>query len=52
MKSLIGEGKPKPFECIGTKKESRLAFKLSLEKAKLEGRIPYLLKKLHNRGEF
>jgi len=43
MKSLIGEGKPKPFECVGTKKESRLAFKLSLEKAKKEGKIPYLL---------
>jgi hypothetical protein len=48
MKSLIGERKPKPFECVGTKKESRLAFKLSLEKAKKEGQIPYLLTKLHN----
>lgn len=46
MKSLIGKGRPKPFECIGTKKESRLAFKLSLEKAKKEGKIPYLLTKI------
>jgi len=43
MKSLIEQGRPKPFECVGTKKESRLAFKLSLEKAKKEGKIPYLL---------
>ena len=56
--------KPKPFECVGTKKESQLAFKLCLEKAKLEelrsshasakasakeGKIPYLLTKLDNR---
>jgi hypothetical protein len=45
MRALIGEGKPKPFECVGTKKESRLAFKLSLVKAKKEGKIPYLLTK-------
>jgi len=45
MKSLMGQGGPKPFECVGTKKESRLAFKLSLEKAKKSGRIPYLLLK-------
>lgn len=45
MKALIGQGRPKPFECVGTKRESRLAFKLSLEKAKKEKEIPYLLTK-------
>jgi len=45
MKSLIGRGSIKPFECVGTKKESRLAFRLSLEKAKKEGKTPYLLTK-------
>ena len=43
MKNLIGRGSHKPFECVGTYKESRLAFKLSLEKAKKE-KIPYLLR--------
>jgi len=37
---------PKPFECIGTKKESKLALSLSLKKAKKEGKIPYLLKRI------
>jgi len=37
--------KPKPFECVGTKKESQLAFKLSLQKAKKSGKVPYLLTK-------
>jgi len=46
MKSLIGQGRPKPFECVGTKKESRLAFYLSFKKAKKSGEIPYLLTKL------
>jgi len=60
MKSLIEKGRPKPFECVGTKKESQMAFRLSLRKAKFEelcssrisakasakeGKIPYLLKK-------
>ncbi|MBI2626278.1 MAG: hypothetical protein HYW69_01650 [Candidatus Nealsonbacteria bacterium] len=45
MKELIGEGKHKPFECVGTYKESRKAFKLSFEKAKKSGEIPYLLKR-------
>jgi len=52
MESLIGQGRPKPFECVGTKKESKIAFKLSLEKAKKLGEISYLLseyKKLQNR---
>jgi len=42
-KALIGKGKFKPFECIGTYKESRLAFNLCLKKAKKLGKIPYLL---------
>ena len=55
MRGLLEQGKPKPFECVGTKKESRLAFNLSLKKAlrhrptgeaqKL-GKIPYLLTKI------
>ncbi|HUW72143.1 MAG TPA: hypothetical protein VMV66_03085 [Candidatus Humimicrobiaceae bacterium] len=56
MKSLIGQGRPKPFECVGTKKESRMAFKSSLEKAlrRAQGKpTPYLLleyiKKLKNK---
>jgi len=36
----------KPFECVGTKRESRTAFQLSLEKAQKEGKIPYLLTKI------
>lgn len=43
MRELIGERGNKPFECVGTYKESRLAFNLSLEKAKKE-KIPYLLR--------
>ena len=44
MKSLIGQGRFKPFECVGTYKENRLAFDLSLKKAKKFGKIPYLLR--------
>ncbi|GAI57675.1 unnamed protein product, partial [marine sediment metagenome] len=47
MKALIGEGKFKPFECVGTYKESRTAFNLSLKKAKRIEKIPYLLKKFN-----
>jgi len=43
MKGLLGQGRPKPFECVGTKKESRLAFSLSLKKAQKTGKAPYLL---------
>lgn len=43
MKSLIEKGKPKPFECVGTKKESLMAFQLCLRKAEKSGKIPYLL---------
>jgi len=45
MKNLMEQGRPKPFECVGTKKENQIAFKLSLKKATKEGKIPYLLKK-------
>jgi len=44
MKELIGERKFKPFECVGTKKESLVAFFLSWEKANEMGEKPYLLK--------
>jgi len=43
---LIGQGRHKPFECVGTYQESRIAFKLSLKKAKKLGKIPYLLTKI------
>jgi hypothetical protein len=45
MKALVEQGRPKPFECVGAKKESQLAFCLSLEKAKKSGTVPYLLTK-------
>lgn len=46
MKQLIGDSEHKPFECVGTYKESRKAFELSLKKAlrQAQGKIPYLLK--------
>ena len=55
MRALIGEGKTKPFECVGTYQESKKAFELSLKKAlgrspmgeaKKSGKIPYLLGKI------
>jgi hypothetical protein len=46
MKSLTGQGKPKPFECVGTKKESRKAFILSLRRSQKEGVSPFLLTKV------
>ena len=46
LKGLMGQGRIKPFECVGTIKESRLAFNLSLNKAKKLGKIPYLLTKV------
>ena len=49
MLQLIGKEKLKPFECVGTKKESFLAFKLSLKKWKKENKkLPFLLKKFSN----
>ncbi|MBI2450675.1 MAG: hypothetical protein HYV47_04050 [Candidatus Nealsonbacteria bacterium] len=46
MKSLIGEGIHKPFECVGTYQESREAALLSFEEARKLGKIPYLLKQV------
>ena len=44
MHGLMNPETAKPFECVGTKKESQMAFKLSLEKAtKRKEKIPYLL---------
>jgi len=46
MLELIGERKFKPFECVGTKKESLIAFYLGWKKSGdwLSGRLPYILK--------
>ncbi len=45
MQELIGEKKFKPFECVGTKKESIIAFYLSWQKKKNNGEeLPFLLK--------
>ncbi|MDO8424391.1 MAG: hypothetical protein Q7S70_00445, partial [bacterium] len=46
MKGLLGQGSVKPFECVGTRKESLTAFELSLKKARKSGKIPYLLAKM------
>lgn len=46
MKGLLGQGRAKPFECVGTKRESQLAFSLSLKKAKKTGKTPFLLTKI------
>ncbi|GAI26555.1 unnamed protein product [marine sediment metagenome] len=43
MQELIGERKFKPFECVGTKKESLIAFYLSWKKGKGVGDKPFLL---------
>jgi hypothetical protein len=45
MKALVGQGRVKPFECVGTKKESLLVLKLSLKKAG-KNKVPYLLTKV------
>ena len=48
MLELIGERKFKPFECVGTKKESLVVFYLSWEKSQehfsVYEELPYLLK--------
>ncbi|MBI4101349.1 MAG: hypothetical protein HY443_00085 [Candidatus Nealsonbacteria bacterium] len=46
LQGLLGQRSVKPFECVGTRKESLLAFKLSLAKAKKGEKLPFLLKKL------
>jgi len=45
MQELIGERRFKPFECVGTKKESLVAFYLSLRNFKQKGgsKLPFLL---------
>ena len=43
MQQLIGERGFKPFECVGTKKESLMAFYLSWKKAGKVSPRPYLL---------
>jgi len=44
MDELTGERNFKPFECVGTTKESLVAFYLSWQKAKKSGILPFLLK--------
>ncbi|MFH1705458.1 MAG: hypothetical protein ABH867_00955 [Patescibacteria group bacterium] len=46
LQQLTGERGFKPFECVGTAKESRRALSLSLKKAERLGEVPYLLTKL------
>lgn len=43
-KDLMGKGKLKPFECVGTFAETKLALQLSFKKVKKSGKIPILLK--------
>jgi len=38
LMDLIGKGKHKPFECVGTYQESRKAFKLCFEKSRKEAK--------------
>ncbi len=45
MQSLIDLKQLKPFECVGTKRESKMALGLSLDKAKKMGMVPFLLQK-------
>jgi len=44
MEELVGEKRFKPFECVGTIKESLIAFYLSFQKAKRTRELPFLLK--------
>ncbi len=46
MKGLIEQGSPKPFECVGTKKESLAAFYLSWQKNREQtsAKLPFLLR--------
>jgi len=46
MEALIDKKTIKPFECVGTKKETKKAFELSLKRARNEGKVPYLLAEL------
>jgi len=49
MLELLGLKDYKPFECVGTKKESLIAFYLSWQKAKTAGESPFLLKYFENK---
>lgn len=49
MLQLIGKERFKPFECVGTKKESLVAFYLSWKKTKRRGKMPVLLKYFENK---
>jgi len=44
MLQLLGKKETKPFECVGTKKETILAFSLALKQAKKRKKLPFLLK--------
>lgn len=44
IKDLMGKGKFKPFECVGTFVETKLALRLSSQKAEKSGKVPFLLK--------
>lgn len=43
MNKLIGKKEPKPFECVGTKKEALVAFYLACKKSKKK--LPFLLRR-------
>jgi len=45
LKNMVGRGTHKPFECVGTYRETSEALRLSLAKAKKNGELPYLLTK-------
>ena len=49
MEQLIGEEGFKPFECVGTRKESLIAFYLSWKKTHRREEIPFLLKHLEKK---
>jgi hypothetical protein len=49
MEELVGEKRFKPFECVGTIKESLAALYLSFKKAKRIGKLPFLLKYFEKR---
>lgn len=46
LRNMIGQGRHKPFECVGTYRETKEAFRISLKKARKAGRVSYLLQKL------
>ena len=49
MLELVGESKFKPFECVGTEEETRVAFYLSLRRIKeKKHKVPFLLDYFEN----